>query len=111
MAYQKTNKPVGRPRKNLEPEQLLGVRVSERLHERLTAEAAVQKVPLKSLVETILWERLDQIQRTDTAIDIATDTLEKVHRACKACPQCSAAIDHIMTEAWSALIGPEKETA
>ena len=118
--YQKTGRSAGRPKKHLEVQQCLGVRIPATLYAQLSQAAASQQATMAHVVTQALTHVLASPQQSalaglvakrDAALDMATDALLDIQGACDPCPQCSQAVDRILTHAWDKLRGPEQETA
>jgi hypothetical protein len=106
--YQKTGKPPGRPRKYLEAQQCLGVRVAESLYQRLATVAAEQQTTITHVTTRALTHFLESPQ--PPALAVLEDGLLAMGEAasdlearCSACPSCKPHITTTLNAAWPKL--------
>jgi hypothetical protein len=106
--YQKTGKPPGRPRKHLEPQQCLGVRISESLYRRLVTAAAAQQTTITHVTAQALEAFLGA--QAALALGVITEALLAMGEAasaletrCNACPTCKPYVTTTLNAAWPKL--------
>ena len=103
MAYIPTGKPRGRPKKHLEPQQTLGVRIDKALYDDVARKAAEQDVTMQNIVAAALYQCLKApcSPVIKEGLLIAGDAFTRLEDHCQKCPTCRVHVDTTLSAAWS----------
>jgi len=102
MAYIPTGKRVGRPKKHVNPQQTLGVRIDKSLYDDVARKAAEQDVTIQNIVVAALYQCLKApcAPAIQEGLLIAGDAFTTLEEHCQACPRCRVHVDATLSAAW-----------